>query len=65
MNRMTRKEITKAVRRYARKYGFTASTVRVCTSLRTEALQEYREVQAPRPVPLRELRAQGLLSIAC
>ena len=42
---LTRSQLRKAIYRYARRYGFFAHTVRVCTSLRFEAIQEYeREV---------------------
>jgi len=39
--KLTKKQLTEAVAKYARKHGFSASTVRVCTSLRLAAIQEY------------------------
>lgn len=38
---LTRSEVTDAVRRYARKYGYYARTVRSMTSLRNAAMKEY------------------------
>jgi len=38
--KLTSKETTKAVAKYARKHGFSASTVRACTSLRYAAIAE-------------------------
>lgn len=39
---MGRKELTRAIRRYARRHGFSASTVRTCTALRLAAVAEWR-----------------------
>lgn len=41
--RMTNKQITQAINRYARRHTFYARTVRVCTSLYGEAMKEWRE----------------------
>lgn len=39
--KLTRKEITAAVKRYARKHGFYHRTVRSITSLRRSAIAEW------------------------
>lgn len=40
--KLTRSELTQAVARYARRHGYSASTVRTITSLLLAAIQEYR-----------------------
>ena len=40
--KLTRKELTQAVQRYARKHGFYARTVRGMTVLRLAAIAEWR-----------------------
>ncbi len=39
--KLTRKELTKAIARYARKHGYYARTVRGMTVLRIAAVAEY------------------------
>lgn len=39
--KLTRKELTKAVAKSARKYGYSASTVRAVTVLRQRAIAEW------------------------
>jgi hypothetical protein len=39
---LSSKEVTKAVTEYARKRNFSISIVRTCSSLRFEAMSEYR-----------------------
>jgi len=46
---LTKRELTKAIQRYARRYGFSASTVRTVTTLRREAIDEYNERTTPTP----------------
>lgn len=41
--KLTRKELTTAVKRYARKHGFYHRTVRNVTSLRRSAIAEWLE----------------------
>ena len=43
---MKKSEITAAVTAYARKYGWSVSTVRNCTKLRYAACDEYRALHA-------------------
>jgi hypothetical protein len=38
---LTRKELTKVVAKYARRHGYSASTVRTVTALRLAAIREY------------------------
>jgi hypothetical protein len=38
---LSKSEVTKAIRKYARKYGFSACIVRVCTVLKRAAMKEY------------------------
>ncbi len=45
MTKLTSKEITKAVARFARKYNFSRDLVRVNTALRMRAFAEWRAVQ--------------------
>lgn len=40
-SKLTRKEVTAAVKRYARKHGFYHRTVRTVTSLRRSAIAEW------------------------
>ena len=40
--KLTKKQLTQAVNRYARKHGYYARTVRTVSSLRYAAIQEYR-----------------------
>jgi hypothetical protein len=42
MNKLTKSELTKAVRQYARRHGYYARTVRNMTSLRRAAILEYQ-----------------------
>ena len=39
--KLTKKQLTQAIRAYARRHGFYARTVRTCTSLRYAAVKEY------------------------
>jgi hypothetical protein len=39
---MTRKQLTKAIQKYARKHGYYARTVRAVTALRIAAIREAR-----------------------
>lgn len=41
--KLSRKQVTQAVNRYARRHGFYARTVRAVTSLRFAAVREYLE----------------------
>jgi hypothetical protein len=41
--KLTKTEMTKAIGRSARKYGYSASTVRAVTVLKNRAVAEYRE----------------------
>jgi hypothetical protein len=43
--KLTRKEITQACARYARKHGYHVGTVRTVTVLWTKAVQEWRAKQ--------------------
>jgi hypothetical protein len=40
--KLSRKDLTKAVARYARKHGYYVSTVRNMTRLRYDAIKEWR-----------------------
>lgn len=42
MKRLHGKELTKAIERYARRHGWYARTVRTVTSLRYDAVNEWR-----------------------
>jgi hypothetical protein len=37
--KLSNKELTKAIQVYARKHGYSASTVRACTALKLAAIQ--------------------------
>lgn len=43
---LTRKELTAAIARFARKHNHYASTVRTVTVLRLAAIKEYRDAKA-------------------
>ena len=39
---LTRKELTIAVRRFAKEYGYSASTVRAVTALKNRAIEKFK-----------------------
>ena len=43
MAKLTQSQRTEAVRRYARRYGFSTTTVRNCTALLRAAVGEYQD----------------------
>lgn len=42
--KLTSKQLTQAIQRYARRHGFYARTVRTMTSLRLAAIAEWKEL---------------------
>ncbi len=40
--KLTRRELTRAIARYARRHGYYARTVRACTALLLAAIAEWR-----------------------